>query len=114
MKVKDKFKGFGGKIYSGFLWIIQIIIMGIIGYGSIMIVGVFGVQRLILSILRATQFGHGVNPTAVDVGLMVGFPALFIMGLMFVGLLKFYKKLWQFFTKIFDKMRVKFIDKGEK
>lgn len=114
MKVRDKLKGFGGKVYSGFLWIIQIIMMGIIGYGSIMMVGVFGVQRLVLLISRGTYFGQGATPNAVDIGLMVGFPTLFIMGLMFVGLLKFYKKLWQFFTKIFDKMRVKFIDKGDK
>ena len=114
MKVREKLKGFGGKVYSGFLWIIQIIMMGIIGYGSIMIVGIFGVQRLVLLIYRATQFGQGATPNAVDIGLTVGFPTLFIMGLLFFGLLKFYKKLWQFFTKMFDKMRVKFIDEGDK
>lgn len=113
MKAKDKFKGFGAKLYSGFLWVIQIIIMGIIGYGSLMFVGVFAVQKLIIELVKATDFGKGAVPQTIDLALMVGFPALFIMGVMFVGLLLFYKKLWGYFTKTFNKMRDKFILKEE-
>lgn len=112
--MKDKLEDFGGKFYSGFLWLIQFIIMMMISYMSLMVVGIYGVQSIVLNLLKATDFGQGAVPTAVDVGLMVGLPAVFIAGFMFIMLFKFYKHVWAYFTRVFNKLRKKHIkSKGE-
>lgn len=106
---KDKFGKVGGKIYSGFLWVVQTIMMGMISYVMTMLCGVYLLQNMILQLLQATNFGEGAAPTAVDIGLMVGLPALFVGGFIFILLFKIYQKIWRYFTKMFDKLRVKYI-----
>ena len=109
LKKGDKFKKFGGKVYSSFLWIVQIIIMGIIMFSTTLVLGVTFTQKLSIDIMRSTDFG-GVNPGGIDIVLMVGLPTVFIMAFVFILMLLFYKRLWNWFTKTFNKLRSKYID----
>lgn len=109
LKKGDKFKKFGGKIYSGFLWAVQAVIMGIIMFSTTLVLGVTLTQKLSIDIMKSTDFG-GVNPGGIDIVLMVGLPTVFIMAFVFILMLLFYKFLWNCFTRTFNKLRNKYID----
>ena len=112
--VKVIFKRMGSGLYSAFLYLVQVIITALVGYMLCLFFGVYGVQKLVLEIFRATSFGAGATPSSIDMLLMVGFPALFLTGILFVVTLLLLRGLWRFLSKIFHRLRKKDEEREEK
>ena len=102
-KLTDTVWNLSLKLYAIFVWAVQILAMGTIGYGLTMFLGVFITQRVVFEIMKALSFK--TTPTAIDLALMVGIPTVFIMSTLFILMWIFYRKLWAKLNKICGKLR---------
>lgn len=96
-----------GRVFSAVLWVIQSFVMATVVYSTTLVVGVSWTHRIILEVLHGTNFGTDATPSVVDVALFVGLPTIFILAVVFVFLILFYKKLWRLMSKAFGHLREK-------